>query len=113
MQPLQWRVPQRRRRSAIASDEYVYRSHTTPSATRPGGGFPMDPEQARLYIEKHDKNGDGKLDLDEFSKAIASAAQLRDAAERAKELADNAENLAEVDVAGASKMDGWEHMNWG
>ena len=77
VQPLQWRVPQRRRRSAIASDEYVYRSHTTPSATRPGGGFPMDPEQARLYIEKHDKNGDGKLDLDEFSKAIASDAALQ------------------------------------
>ena len=46
------------------------------------------------FVKEHDKNGDGKLDLDEFSKAIASAAQLRDGAGMAKQRAFRAEGEA-------------------
>ena len=35
--------------------------------TRPGGGNPMTEAQARAFIQEHDRNGDGRLDLDEFT----------------------------------------------
>ena len=38
--------------------------------TRPvDDGEPMTEEQARAYVAKHDKNGDGKLDPAEFKNA--------------------------------------------
>ena len=39
---------------------------------RPGGGTPMDKEDAEAFVKKHDKNKDGKLDLDELSAAIGT-----------------------------------------
>ena len=41
--------------------------------TRPvGDGQPMTEADARAFIEKNDKNGDGKLDLDEFAAAMVA-----------------------------------------
>ena len=41
----------------------------------------FDPEeQARAYVAKHDKNGDGKLDLDEFAAALAAEQAEREGA---------------------------------
>ena len=38
--------------------------------TRPGGGNPMTEAQARAFVQEHDRNGDGRLDLDEFVAAM-------------------------------------------
>ena len=38
--------------------------------TRPGGGDPMTDADARAFVERHDKNGDGRLDLAEFAAAL-------------------------------------------
>ena len=38
--------------------------------TRPGGGNPMTDADARAFVERHDKNGDGRLDLEEFADAL-------------------------------------------
>ena len=40
--------------------------------TRPGGGSPLPKEDAEAFVKKHDTNGDGKLNFDEFSKVIAT-----------------------------------------
>ena len=39
---------------------------------RPGGGQPMTDEQIEKLFKQMDVDGDGKVDLDEFSKALAS-----------------------------------------
>ena len=44
--------------------------------TRPGGGSPMTKEEAVAFVEKHDTNKDGKLDIDEFSKVLFTEAQI-------------------------------------
>ena len=38
--------------------------------TRPGGGQPVDEAEARAFVAKHDRNGDGELVLDEFCLAV-------------------------------------------
>ena len=38
--------------------------------TRLGGGNPMTDADARAFVERHDKNGDGRLDLEEFADAL-------------------------------------------
>ena len=40
--------------------------------TRPGGGQPMADEQIQKLFKTMDVDGDGKVDLDEFSKSLAS-----------------------------------------
>ena len=40
--------------------------------TRPGGGSAMSEADAKAFVEKHDKNKDGKLSIDEFVRAIAA-----------------------------------------
>ena len=50
--------------------------------TRPGGGNPMTEEEAVAFVEKHDTNKDGKLDIDEFAKVLLfTEDELVDAAE--------------------------------
>ena len=36
----------------------------------PGGGAPVDEAEARAFVTKHDRNGDGELDLEEFTQAF-------------------------------------------
>ena len=55
--------------------------------TRPGGGRPMTEEEAVAFVEKHDTNKDGKLDIDEFAKALITNKQLDDARRNADEKA--------------------------
>ena len=38
--------------------------------TRRGGGSPMTEEEAVAFVEKHDTNKDGMLDIDEFAKVL-------------------------------------------
>ena len=62
------------------NDGFLSVEELTGILTRPGGGAPMTEEQAKAFVAKHDKNGDGKLDLDEFAAALAAEQAEREGA---------------------------------
>ena len=45
--------------------------------TRPGGGQPMADKQIQQLFKKMDVDGDGKVNLDEFSKAWTSGEAMQ------------------------------------